>query len=98
MKEKNWPGRRAGLDHAVAAIGDGDGDGAAAERLHQRAGAVGHARHLVGFVLDRGDVAVEAFAHGVFQREGLDDADALQRFLQRLQDPGAAVELAARDA
>ena len=34
---------------------------------------------------------VEALAHHVFERERLDDADALQRFLQRLDDARAAV-------
>ena len=48
-------------------------------------------------MLDRRDITVEALAHGVFEREGLDDADALQRFLQRFQDARAAVELGARD-
>ena len=89
--------RRPGRDDAIAAIGDGHGDGDAAERFHQRRGAAGNARQLVGLVLDRRDVAVEAFAHGVFQRERLDDADALQRLLQRLDDTGAAHELAVRD-
>src|SRR5262245_3254347 len=29
-------GRRAGLDHAIAAVNHGDGNGNSAERLHQR--------------------------------------------------------------
>ena len=91
------PGRGAGLDDAIAGIDKGEGDRAAAERLHQRARAIGDARHLVGFMLDVRDIAVEALAHDIFEREGLDDVDALQRFLQRLHDARAAMELAARD-
>jgi len=41
----------------VAAVGDGDGDGAAAERFHQWTGAGGNTGHLVGLVLDRRDIA-----------------------------------------
>ena len=90
--------RRAGLDHAVAAVDHGDRDRDAAERLHQRAGAVGDARHLVGLLLELGDVGVEARAHRVLEREGLDDADALHGLLQGLEDARAAGELPLGDA
>ncbi len=90
--------RRPGLDHAVAAVDRRQRDGEAAEHFHQRAGAVGDARHLVGFVLDLGDADVEPAPHLVLEREGLDHAHALQRFLHGLDDAGAAGELHARDA
>ena len=44
--------RRPGFDHAVAAVDRRQRDGKAAERFHQRAGAIGDPRHLVRFVLD----------------------------------------------
>ncbi len=83
----------AGLDHAISAIGDSDRDRAAAQRLHQRARAVRNARHLVGLVLHGSHVLIEAFTHDLLQRECLDDADALNRLLQRLYDARPAVEL-----
>ena len=73
-------------------------DGEAAERFHQRAGAVGDARHFVGFVLDLADTDGKPAPHLVFEREGLDDAHALQRFLHGLDDARAAGELHAGDA
>ena len=48
-------GRGAQRDHAVAAIQQAAGDREAAERFHQRAGAVGDPRHLVGVALDDRD-------------------------------------------
>ncbi len=45
--------------------------------------------------LDVGYMAVEVRAHRVFERERLDDAHALQRFLQRLQDARPAGPLIA---
>src|SRR5262249_7746108 len=86
-----------GFDHPVTTIGYGHSDCAAAESFHQWAGAIGDARHLVGFILDGGDIAVEAIAHDVFEREGLHDANALQCFLHRFEDLGAAVKLRSRD-
>ncbi len=48
-------------------------------------------------MLDGGDIAVEALAHDVFEREGLHDANALQCFLHRFEDAGAAVKLRSRN-
>ena len=92
MKEKNWPGG-AECDHAVSAIEQAARDRETAERFHQRVGAVGHARHLVGIAFDDRDILVDAPLHGVFQREGLHGADALQRFLHGLQDVSRPGEL-----
>ena len=91
-------GRGAERDHAVAAVQQTAGDGEAAERFHQRVGAVGDPRHLVGVALDGGDVLVDALLHRLFQRERLDGADALQRFLHGLQDVGGAGELVVGEA
>ena len=55
--------RRAELDDAIAAIDDRGGDREAAERFHQRRGAVGDARPLVRLVLDLSHIGVEARAH-----------------------------------
>ena len=90
--------RRAHRDHAVAAIHQPARDREAAERFHQRARAVGDPRHLVGVALDRADAGVDALAHGLFERERLDGADALQRFLHGLHDVGGAGELVVREA
>ena len=86
------------LDDPVAAVDHHARHGKAAQDLHQRRGAVGDAGHLVGLPLDRRDVGVEAFAQDILEREGLDDADALQRLLQRLQDADPAGELVLGDA
>ena len=86
-------GRRAFVDDQIAAVDDGERDREAAERLHQRARAVGDARPLVGLVLHVGDAGVEAAAHLVFERERLDDAQALQGLLQGLDRVRAAGEL-----
>jgi hypothetical protein len=91
--EKNWPGRLAERDHAVAAIEQAAGDREAAKHFHQRAGAVGHPRHLVGVALDGCDVLVDAIAHRLFERERLHRANALQRFLHRFENVGGAEEL-----
>ena len=93
-----FAGRRAGLDHPIAAIDRSERDGEAAEHFHDRAGAIGDARHLVRFVLYRGHAVVEPPPHLVLEAEGLDHAHALQRFLHGLDDAGAAVELHAGDA
>src|SRR6516162_2494225 len=69
---------RAGLAHAEAAVDQCAGDRESAERLHQRARAVGDACPLVRFVLEVGNTSVEAGAHVLFQRERLEDAHALQ--------------------
>ena len=53
-------GSCSGLDHAEAAVDQRAGDRESAERLHQRARAVGDARPLVRFVLEVGDTSVEA--------------------------------------
>ena len=87
----------SGRHHAIAAVDHGERYRDAAERLHQRAGTLAHARHLVGITFHRGDVRVETSAHGVFERIGLDDADALYRLLQGFQDARAAAPLAIRD-
>ena len=68
-------------------------DGEAAERLHQRPGAMGGARPAVRFLLQVGDIGTEARAHRVLEREGLDDADALQGLLHGFEDVRAASEL-----
>ncbi len=91
-------GRGVERDHAVAAIEQAAGDREAAEHLHQRVGAVGDAGHLVGVALDDRDVLVDALLHGVFERECLHRADALERFLHRLQDVGGAGELVEGEA
>ena len=62
MNDTNCARRRAGFDDAVAAVDDRQRDGEAAERLHHRTGAIADPRHLVGFVLDRGDVDRRAVA------------------------------------
>ena len=81
-----FAGHRAGIDDAVTGIDRRQRDGEAAEHFHQRTGAVGDARHLVGFVLDRTDADGEPAPHLVFEREGLDHAHALQRLLHGLDD------------
>ena len=91
-------GRGAERDHAVAAIEQAAGDRKAAEHFHQRVGAIGDPRHLVGVPLDDRDVLVDAPLHGRFQRERLHRADALQRFLHGLHDVGAAGELIVGEA
>ena len=97
-EREELPRRRAGFDHAEAAVDQRAGDGEAAERFHQRAGAMRHPRPFVGLVLELGDVGVEPPPHHVFEREGLDGADALHRLLHGLQDARAAEELVAGDA
>ena len=92
------PRRRAGLDHAVAAIDQRDGDGDAAERLHQRAGAIADTRaSLLDSFSTSAICASSRCLHLVFEREGFHDADALQGFLHRFHDQRAAGELVARD-
>ncbi len=98
QEREELAGRRAHRDHAVAAIHQPARDRETAQRFHQRAGAVGDPRHLVGVALDRGDAGVDALAHGLFQRERLDGADALQRFLHGFQNVGGAGELVVREA
>src|SRR6478736_5588993 len=93
MKEAELAGGGAERDHAVAAIEQAAGGREAAERFHQRVGAVGDPRHLVGVALDHADVLVDAPLHRLLQRERLHGADALQRFLHRLHDVGGAGEL-----
>ena len=88
---------RAGQDHAVAAIDDGDRDRDPSNGFHERARAASHTRHLVRLRLDVGNVVLETPARHILQREGLHDADALQHFLQRLHGACAAGELAACD-
>ncbi len=89
---------RPGLDHAVAAVDRGERDGKTAEHFHQRTGAVGDARHLVGFMLDLADADGKPAPHLVFERECLDHSHALQGFLHGLDDARAAGELHAGDA
>ena len=85
MKEKNSPGVAPVYDHAVAAVDDGERDREAAERLHQRAGAVAtRAPSCWPRARRRRRCASKRCAHHVFERERLDDADALQRLLQGL--------------
>ena len=92
-----FAGHRAGIDNAVTGVDRCQRDGEAAEHFHQRTGAVGDARHLVGFVLDRTDADGETAPHLVFEREGLDHAHALQRLLHGFDDLRARGELHAGD-
>ncbi len=90
-------GRGAGFDHPEAAVDQRARDREAAECLHQRARAVGDARPFVRFSLELGDVRVEARAHAVLERIGLDDTDPLHGLLHRLQNARIAGELLVRD-
>ena len=89
--------RIAANDHGVAAVEDDDRDGEAAEALHDRARARTHPRELVRRRLGTFDRAGLRVAHEVFEREGLDDADALSGLLQRLHHLHRALELARHD-
>ena len=94
MKEMNCRASHRGRSPDSRCRGSAQRDREAAERLHQRARAIGDARHLVGFVLHVGDaLASMRRAHLVFERERLDDAHALQGLLQGLDDARAAGEL-----
>src|SRR5262249_7982109 len=96
-KREELTERGPGLDHAEAAVSQCAGDRESAERLHQRARAIGDARPFVRFVLEVGNASVEAPAHGLFERERLDDAHALQGLLQRFENARAAGELMMRN-
>ena len=89
--------RVAADDHGEAAVEHHRGDGESAETLHDGAGARTDARELVGRGLEAADCAGLAIAHEVFQGEGLDDANALRRLLQRLHHLHRALELARHD-
>src|SRR5262249_59425486 len=96
-KREELTGRGPGLYHAEAAVNQCAGDGESAERFHQRARAVGDARPFIRFVLEVGNTSVEAGAHGLFERERLEDAHALQALLQRFENARAAGELMMRN-
>src|SRR4026208_191626 len=51
--------------------------------------------HLFALGPNRRDIPVETLAHGVFEGEGLHDADSLQRLLQGFDDACPAVKLGA---
>src|SRR5262245_18822064 len=82
-KREELSGSGPGLDHAEAAVNQCAGDRESAERLHQRARAIGDARPFVRFVLEVGNASVEAPTHGLFERDRLADANALAGLLMR---------------
>src|SRR5262245_27643048 len=96
-KGEELSGCRAGFEYPITAVDDSESNCDSAKRLHQGVGPRAKARQLVGLILDRGDLSVETLAHDVFERKCSDDADALQRFLQGLDDAGAAVKLGPGD-
>ena len=89
--------RVAADDHGVAAVEHDGGDGEAAQALHDRARARADAGELVGRRLEAFDRAGLTVAHEVFERERLDDADALRGLLQRFHHLHRALELARHD-
>ena len=84
-------------DHGEAAVEHDCGDGESAQAFHYGAGARTDARELVRRRLEAADRPGLAAAHEVFEGEGLDDADALRRLLQRLHHLHRALELARHD-
>ncbi len=86
-------GCRAEHQDAVAAVEEHDPDGDSAQRLHQRRHAVRRHGHSVRRGFDRGDALGDAGPHHVFEIEGLDDPESLDRFLHHLQEFGGAAEL-----
>ncbi len=83
--------------HAIAGIEKHDPDGDPAQRFHQRRRAVRYPGELVRGGLDAFDALVHARTHDRFEIERLDDAEALDRLLHRLEDLGAAAILGEHD-
>ena len=98
MKEKNCPGVAPHVDDAVAAI-DRSRARWRRRRAFPSAGSSGsdtRAILLASYSTRRR--SSKRLRIRVFEREGLDDADALDRLLQGLENARAALELVARDA
>ena len=84
-------------DDAQAPVNNDHGDGEAAQSLHHGARACAHRRQLVRRPLKLADGLGLAGAHLLFQREGLDDANALHRLLHRFHDLREADEFRGHD-
>ncbi len=89
-------GAGALVNDGMAGPKENAGNGDAGEGLHDRRCRSAHGGDAVGALLGLGDRLIHAVAHGAFEVEGPDDADAERGLLEESAETADEAELAVR--